>query len=70
MNLSVSGIAAGLLFGTVGLYYLRIGKREAIVACSVIGVAMMAYPYFIENEVLLWGVGCALWFMAYRQGNS
>jgi hypothetical protein len=65
MNFSVSSIAAGFIFGVIGLYLVRRAKREANIASLLIGVAMMIYPYFIENDYLIWGIGVALTFGAY-----
>ena len=66
MNFSFSGLMAGFVFGTLGFYLLRHGKKQAHTPFIVIGLALMIYPYFIENEFLLWGVGGALLFSAYR----
>ena len=66
MNFTFSSIMAGLIFGTIGLYMLRHGKKEAHVPFIVIGLGLMIYPYFIENEFLLWGVGSVLLLFAYR----
>lgn len=27
---------------------------------AIIGVALMAYPYFVSDNLLLWGIGVAL----------
>jgi hypothetical protein len=27
---------------------------------AILGVALMAYPYFVSDNLLLWGVGIAL----------
>ena len=51
---------AGLLFGTVGLAAFVYGKKNASWRPMVIGVALMVYPYFIEQTWLLYGVGVAL----------
>jgi hypothetical protein len=32
----------------------------------VIGIALLAYPYFVENAYALWGIGAALLFLAYK----
>lgn len=64
MNFSVSGLAAGFVFGVIGLFLVRRAKREAHIPSLFIGVAMMAYPYFVENAYLLWGIGVVLLFAA------
>lgn len=70
MQFSSSSIVAGVLFGAAGLYFLRIGKREAHIPLVLYGIALMAYPYFVANDYLLWGIGAALCFMGYRALRS
>jgi hypothetical protein len=65
-NISVSGLLAGLIFGTLGLYVLRLAKREANMGALGIGMAMMIYPYFVESAWLTWGIGVGLTVMAVR----
>ncbi len=66
MNFSLSGIAAGLVFGFWGMILLKKGKTDAHIPNMVIGLSLMIYPYFIENVYLLWGVGFALIVLAYK----
>jgi len=70
MNFSVSALAAGFFFGVWGVYFLRRGKSQEHVPSVVIGVALIAYPYFIENVYLLWGIGAALMFVGYRLAKA
>lgn len=51
---------AGLLFGTVGLAAFVYGKKNASWRPMVVGVALMVYPYFVEQTWLLYGLGVAL----------
>lgn len=66
MNFSVSAIAAGFIFGVIGWSLFRHGKRNAHFFSLLIGIALMVYPYFIENTYLLWGVGVVLCGVAYQ----
>lgn len=51
---------AGLLFGSVGLAAFVYGKKNASWRPMAVGVALMVYPYFIEQAWLLYGLGVAL----------
>ncbi len=53
-------IFGGLLFGTVGLVALGYGKRRSSIRTMGIGVALMAYPYFISNTAGMYLVGIVL----------
>lgn len=50
----------GLVFGSVGFGYFLYGKKQRAVVPLVCGIALMAFPYFISNTVLLVVVGIAL----------
>lgn len=57
---------AGFVFGVIGIYWIKRAKREAHLPSLVFGIALMAYPYFIENAYWLWGIGVGLCFLAYK----
>ena len=65
MNLSASNIIAGLIFSLIGLWLVRVGKREAHFTKMLIGVALMAYSYFTQTALQSWGIGAALCAAAY-----
>lgn len=50
----------GLLFGAVGLGFFVYGKRQRAVVPLVCGLALMIFPYFVANTILLVVVGVAL----------
>ena len=66
MNFSLGNIFAGFLFGTIGFFLIRLGKREGNLRAAGIGVALCLYPYFFDNPYLLWGIGLGLCTLAYR----
>jgi len=35
-------------------------RKMAAFKPAIIGVALMAYPYFVSDNLLLWGVGIVL----------
>ena len=53
-------IAGAILFGLVGLFAFRQGRRASRPALTWTGVALMAYPYAVSQTWLLWVVGIAL----------
>ncbi len=66
MNFSVSSIMAGLVFGYLGFYFFRLGKRDSNPTMLMLGLALFIYPYFVENPYACWGIGIGLSFFAFR----
>ena len=48
------------LFGAVGLAAFVYGKKLALWKPMVIGIALMAYPYFVSRAWLMYAIGVAL----------
>ena len=55
----------GLLFGSVGLGYFIYGKKQRSVVPLVCGLALMLFPYFVPNIMLLVGMGVLLVIIPY-----
>jgi hypothetical protein len=55
----------GVLFGSVGLAYFVYGKKQQRFVPLLCGIALMAFPYFISNTVLLVVVGLVLSAVPY-----
>lgn len=51
---------AGLIFGVIGTAAFVYGKKQARFSPMAIGVALIAYPYFVSAAWLLWSIGIAL----------
>lgn len=49
-----------IVFSAVGLAAFRRGKRESNILCLLLGICLMAYPYFVEGLLLNLGIGAAL----------
>ena len=49
-----------ILFGAIGLAVFVYGKKLALWKPMVIGIALMAYPYFISHTWLMYAIGTAL----------
>lgn len=58
--MSTSSLLFALLFGSIGFGYFLYGKRQRHVAALVSGVALMIYPYFIDNSYGLVAIGVVL----------
>ncbi len=51
---------AALLFGAIGFFAFRYGRRQSNFKMLGIGIALMVYPYFISDVVMTYVVGIAL----------
>jgi hypothetical protein len=65
-NFSFSSIFAGIVFSSFGVYFIKQGRKTANLNHIVIGVVLLIFPYFVSNEFLIWSLGSALLFLAYR----
>ena len=57
MNFSAGSIFAGIVFGVIGFSAFIYGKKQVSFKPMVIGIALMAYPYFVSNTIALWLIG-------------
>ena len=48
---------AGLVFSSIGFVGFIYGKRMNLLKPVLLGIALMAYPYFIENTIVLCVIG-------------
>jgi len=46
-----------VLFGSLGLGYFVYGKKQNAIVPLVCGVALMVFPYFVSNVILLIAIG-------------
>jgi hypothetical protein len=63
--LNESWILWGLLFGSIGLGFFIYGKRQKAAVPLLCGLALMIFPYFVSNTVLLVAIGAALIAIPY-----
>ena len=57
--LSAPNLLAGLVFSSIGFIGFVYGKRMNLWKPIFIGIALMAYPYFIEDTIALCAIGLA-----------
>jgi len=48
------------LFSIIGLAVFTYGRRQQVAAPTLIGIALMVYPYFVSNTYVMVGVGVLL----------
>ena len=54
---SGANLIGGLLFGSIGFVAFVYGKRMHVWKPMLIGLALMAYPYFVANDIALFAIG-------------
>jgi hypothetical protein len=71
METNPSSFMASMLIGTIGFGIFIYGKKQQRLPQLLAGVALMGYPYFVENVTAMLAIGAgviaALWF-AVRYG--
>lgn len=63
--MNTSSLLWGVLFGSIGLGIFVYGRRQKVVVPLVCGVALMIFPYFVSNTVLLVALGVVLIAIPY-----
>ena len=56
---------AGFLFGVVGMAYFVYGKKQQVWMPLFCGLALMIYPYFVSNLIVMLSIGIALIVLPY-----
>jgi hypothetical protein len=67
MEINFSTLFAGFAFGVFGYSIMRMGWKRSNPWHLTTGILLMAFPYFISNTWLTWGIGIALMFVAYAK---
>ena len=62
---SPAALVGSLLFGAAGFVAFVYGRKMVLYKPMLIGIALMAYPYFVPETWLLYAVGCALCLALY-----
>ena len=59
-DFSVAKIFAWIIFGAIGFAVFLYGKKNKFFRPMLIGIGLMAYPYFISGTFFLYLVGIIL----------
>ena len=57
---STAGLFGGIIFGIIGFSAFIYGKKTARFSPMIIGILLMAYPYFAKGTLVLYLIGAAL----------
>jgi hypothetical protein len=63
--LTTSSLLWGVLFGSIGLGFLIYGRKQRAVVPLICGLALMIFPYFVSNSILIVAIGVALIAIPY-----
>lgn len=58
--MSTAWLIGSLIFSSIGLGYFMYGKSQRSPAPLICGMALMIYPYFVSNMLVLAILGLAL----------
>ncbi len=56
-NLSATNLIGGCVFGSIGFVAFIYGKRMNLWKPMLLGLALMVYPYFISDDLLMIAIG-------------
>ena len=59
-NLSAGNIIAGLIFSGIGFVAFTYGRKQERYRTMVMGIVLMAYPYFTPSAAITCVVGTVL----------
>ena len=57
LNLSAANLIGGFVFGSIGFVAFIYGKRMNLWRPMLLCVALMVYPYFISDDLLMIVIG-------------
>jgi len=63
--LNESWLLWGLLFGSIGLGFFVYGRKQKAAVPMVCGLALMIFPYFLSNTIVLVAIGAMLIAVPY-----
>ena len=55
----------GLIFSSIGIGFFVYGKKQQAIVPLLCGLALMIFPYFVSNVIVLVVVGVALMAIPY-----
>jgi hypothetical protein len=64
-HFTMSQILASFIFGVIGIYVFRHGKKTSNWKVCFVAIALMLYPMFTTGWMWDWGVGIGLCWLAH-----
>jgi hypothetical protein len=64
-NISLAAIVIAVLFSLVGFAAFRYGKKNGEPRHLFLGIALMAYGYFVSNAWISLSIGAVLTFLLF-----
>lgn len=55
-----ANLFASIFFGSIGMAAFVYGKKASAIRPIIIGILLMAYPYFVPETWEVWGLGVLL----------
>ena len=59
LQFDLGNLIGGFIFGSIGFVAFIYGKRMQLWKMMLCGLALMVFPYFVENMSILYSVGIA-----------
>ena len=59
-DFTLANLVGWTLFGAIGFVAFMYGKRQSAIKAMLLGLTLMAYPYFVSNTLAMYVVGVAL----------
>lgn len=66
IDFSLSAILSSLVFGVIGMWMFKEGKKKGNFHIIFIAMGLMIYPYFTKGPLQDWGLGVLLCGLAYN----
>ena len=63
--MDTSSLFWGLIFSSIGFGFFIYGKKQQAIVPLLCGLALMIFPYFVSNVIVLVVVGVALMAIPY-----
>ena len=63
--MSTASLLWGLLFGSIGVGFLMYARQQQAIVPLLCGVALIGFPYFVDNGYLQVAIGAALMAIPY-----
>jgi hypothetical protein len=64
-DFSFNAIMSSFIFGVIGFYLIKEGRKRLNYVWIYLGIALMIYPVLVKGWLLDWGIGFALTYAAY-----